>query len=172
MESYGNNGLVPDINVVSNVTANVEEKSMFGDYGKNSVKDIFEESVMSEIFFSEGNVENIQMLIRFRVNKETGKTIDRQSNNNLVIIMRSIFLQYGDASITTVEALKKEIRSLNDRVAKYSVDNIISQLGQHDTYLNDISSMPRPLEHPKYENKPDSYTYDLSNINQPEQGGD
>jgi len=171
METYGNNGLVPDINVVSNVTADVEEKSMFGDYGKNSIKGIFEESSMSEIFFSEGNVENIQKLIRFRVNKETGKTIDRQSNNNLIIIMRSMFLQYGDASINTVEALKKEIRSLNDRVAKYSVDNIVSQLSQHDTYLNDISSMPRPLEHPKYENK-QSYTYDLSNINQPDQGGD
>ena len=55
METYGNNGnngLVPDINVVSNVTEDVEEKSMFGDYGKNSIKGIFEESSMSEIFFS------------------------------------------------------------------------------------------------------------------------
>ena len=171
METYGNNGRVPDINVVSNITAEVQEPSMFGDHGKNSVKDIFEDSPMSEIFFSEGNVENIQKLIRFRVNKETGKTIDRQSNNNVVIIMRSIFLQYGDASITTVEALKKEIRTLNDRVANYSVNNIVNQLGQHETYLSDISSMPRPLEHPKYDNKR-NYTYDISNINQPDDGGD
>lgn len=161
MEEYGNNGLVPDINVTSNISTEVKEESMFGDYGKNSVKEIFEESQVSEIFFSEGNIENIHKLIRYRVNKETGKTIDKQSNNNLIIIMRSIFLQYGDASINTIEALKKEIRSLNERVSKYSVDNIVGQLSQHDTYLNDISTLPRPLEHPRYENK-ESRTYDLS----------
>ena len=163
MENYGNNGLVPNIGQTGNITKNIEEKSMFGDYGKNSVKDIFEESPVSNIFFSQGNVENIQKLIRYRVNKETGKVIDRQSNNNLVIIMRSIFLQYGDASLTTKEALIKEIRNLNDRVANFSVDRIVGQLGQHDTYLKDISSMPRPLEHPKYDNKR-NYTYDTSNI--------
>lgn len=163
MENYGNNGLVPNIGQTGNITKNIEEKSMFGDYGKNSVKDIFEESPVSNIFFSQGNVENIQKLIRYRVNKETGKVIDRQSNNNLVIIMRSIFLQYGDASLTTKEALIKEIRNLNDRVANFSVDRIVSQLGQHDTYLKDISSMPRPLDHPKYDNKR-NFTYDTSNI--------
>jgi hypothetical protein len=163
MENYGNNGLVPNIGEVGNVTAKVEEKSMFGDYGKNSVKDIFEESPVSQIFFSQDNVENIQKLIRYRVYQQSNKKIDRQSNNNLIIIMRSIFLQYGDASITTKEALVKEIRNLNDRVADFSVDRIVSQLGQHDTYLKDISSMPRPLEHPQYENKR-SYTYDTSNI--------
>ena len=163
MENYGNNGLVPNIGQIGNITKNIEEKSMFGDYGKNSVKDIFEESPVSNIFFSQGNIENIQKLIRYRVNKETGKVIDRQSNNNLVIIMRSIFLQYGDASLTTKEALIKEIRNLNDRVANFSVDRIVSQLGQHDTYLKDISSMPRPLDHPKYDNKR-NYTYDTSNI--------
>tara|TARA_Y100000389_G_scaffold81595_1_gene78159 strand:- start:688 stop:1191 length:504 start_codon:yes stop_codon:yes gene_type:complete len=163
MENYGNNGLVPNIGQTGNITKNIEEKSMFGDYGKNSVKDIFEESPVSNIFFSQGNVENIQKLIRYRVNKETSKVIDRQSNNNLIVIMRSIFLQYGDASLTTKEALIKEIRNLNDRVANFSVDRIISQLGQHDTYLKDISSMPRPLDHPKYDNKR-NYTYDTSNI--------
>lgn len=163
MENYGNNGLVPNIGQTGNITKNIEEKSMFGDYGKNSVKDIFEESPVSNIFFSQGNVENIQKLIRYRVNKETSKVIDRQSNNNLVVIMRSIFLQYGDASLTTKEALIKEIRNLNDRVANFSVDRIVSQLGQHDTYLKDISSMPRPLDHPKYDNKR-NYTYDTSNI--------
>ena len=161
MNKSENNGLIPDINVPSNIGDVSRDKSMFGDYGKNSIKHIFEDSPITDIFFSEGNIENIQKLIRFRVHKETGKIIDRQSNNNLIIIMRSILLQYGDASITTVDALKKEIQSLNDRVSNYSVDNIISQLGQHDTYLNDISSMPRPLEHPKYENK-QSRTYDLS----------
>jgi hypothetical protein len=163
MENYGNNGLVPNIGQTGNITKNIEEKSMFGDYGKNSVKDIFEESPVSNIFFSQGNVENIQKLIRYRVNKETSKVIDRQSNNNLIVIMRSIFLQYGDASLTTKEALIKEIRNLNDRVANFSVDRIVSQLGQHDTYLKDISSMPRPLDHPKYDNKR-NYTYDTSNI--------
>ena len=45
----------------------------------------------------------------------------------------------------------------------FSVDRIVSQLGQHDTYLKDISSMPRPLERPQYDNKR-NYTYDTSNI--------
>ena len=58
MENYGNNGLVLNIGEVGNVTTNVEEKSMFGDYGKNLLK-IFLKSSVSQIFFSQDNVENI-----------------------------------------------------------------------------------------------------------------
>ena len=77
--------------------------------------------------------------------------------------MRSMFPSIWRHSLTTKEALIKEIRNLNDRVANFSVDRIVSQLGSTDTYLKDISSMPRPLDHPKYDNKR-NYTYDTSNI--------
>ena len=116
MENYGNNGLVPNIGEVGNITTNVEEKSMFGDYGKNTVKDIFEDLLLVKYFFHKIMLKIFKSLIRYRVYQQSNKKIDRQSNNNLIIIMRSIFLQYGDISITTKEALIKEIRNLNDRV--------------------------------------------------------
>lgn len=169
MENYGNNGLITDINIVGNITSDIQDKPLFDDYGKNSVKDIFEDSHMSQIFFSEDNINNIHKLIRYRVYKETNKIIEKQSNKDMLIIMRSIFLQYGDASISTINALKEEIIKLNEKATGYAVNNIVSHLGQHDTYIKDISTMPRPMDLPVYDNKKNT-TYDISNlISQPHQ---
>ena len=52
--------------------------------------------------------------------------------------------------------------SIDKSVIDYSVSNISSQLKQYDTYLNDISKLPEPLEHPKYDR--DNKTYDISNL--------
>ena len=75
--------------------------------------------------------------------------------------MRSIYLQYANSVVNSLQILKN-IRTLNKIVVDYCVENVIEQLNQYDGYLQKISSAPTPLEHPKQTRT--SYTYDMSNI--------
>jgi hypothetical protein len=88
--------------------------------------------------------------------------IGYQSENELFVIMRSIYLQNAN-SILTSDKMLTNIRVLNKMVVDYSVKNIADQLDQYDGYLQKISSAPVPMEHPRAGNT-DSYTYDMSNI--------
>ena len=60
--------------------------------------------------------------------------------------MRSTYLQYTK----NTDDFQTELNSLNTYVVNYSVKNIINNISHYLYYLNDISNLPRPLEHPKY----------------------
>ena len=84
-------------------------------------------SPLRESFFSDGNVRYIlqQMITRYR--KETGKTIDTQDENELRIIMSSVFdtnaLHTGDVS--------KEVKELNEIVLSITLDQIDAGVKAH-----------------------------------------
>ena len=72
--------------------------------------------------------------------------IDRQSDTELLIVMRSIFLQN---SKNLDYDLKQQILQLNNLVLNYSVDNVISAILAHVGYLNDIDKPYTLMEHPQ-----------------------
>ena len=76
--------------------------------------------------------------------------------------MRSIYLLYGNSMVLSDDIIKN-IQELNERVIDYSVESINSQLEQYKGYLNKVSKLPVPIEHPIYDNK-QNYTYDMSNL--------
>tara|TARA_B110000285_G_C14940361_1_gene521714 strand:- start:583 stop:894 length:312 start_codon:yes stop_codon:yes gene_type:complete len=102
------------------------------------------------------------MSIRYGVNQRTTKTISNQSEKELYIIMRSIMLQYANFKNGTSEVVE-EVKRLNAKVLTYCIDNVSSNVLQYIKYLDDINSLPIPIERPEYLNK-DNYTYDISNI--------
>jgi len=157
-----NNGRVVDIN---KPTANMimQSDTLFKNNSQVSLKGIVEQSKTSEIFFSEANIDIIQQTIRYQIFKRNDKIISRQSENELIIVMRSIFLQYGDSGPTDDELVQENIKKLNTRVIAYCVNNISNQLEQHDLYIENINNLPVPLDNPAYENK-QNYTYDTTNI--------
>ena len=104
----------------------------------------------------------LQKTIRYRVYNELNTIISEQSTNELNVIMRSIFLQYGD-SLVSPEKYIEHIHSLNERVVNFSVEQVVSQVQQYGGYLNKLSSLPVPIEHPVHDNKR-NYTYDTSNL--------
>ena len=57
-----------------------------------------------------------------------------------------IYLQY----VQNLNDINKEIITMNKFVIDYCVHNIISNIKHYLFYLNDISKLPEPLEHPKY----------------------
>jgi hypothetical protein len=160
-----NNGLVQDINrKTSREYSNKMNPSLFDNHGEYSLKGIVEQSPISQIFFSPMNVNGIQDTIRYRVYKvnTSDGVISPQSENEMFIIMRSIYLQYGNSMVLSDDIIP-EIRGLNEKVISYCVDNISSQLKQYKGYRDKVSKLPVPLEHPIYDNKK-NFTYDSSNL--------
>ena len=107
----------------------------------------WESNPLNQTFFSPENVQIVQNLIRKRVYDESnGKyIIDPQSTDELLIVMRSMYLTYGKNQPTRI---REQIEDLNRLVADWSVPKIISEISMYETYRRDASTMPVPLSHP------------------------
>jgi len=106
----------------------------------------WEPNPLNQTFFSPPNVQIIQNLIRKRVYDETdGQIIDPQSTDELLIIMRSMYLTYGRNEPIRV---REQIEELNKRVADWCVPKIVSEISMYLTYRKDVSTLPVPLSHP------------------------
>ena len=101
---------------------------------------------LSDIYFSKQNIDALQLGLKNMIlNKSQGKyNISRQSDIELKIVMRSIYLQYAtnsrDVDIIT------QVKTLNKRVLDWCVPEIISNIKQQEKYMLDISTLPRPIE--------------------------
>ena len=69
--------------------------------------------------------------------------IGRQKDDELKIVMRSIYFQY---SKNLPNNIKEQVLDLNTRVIDWCVPEIISNIKQTQRYIRDISTMPVPLE--------------------------
>lgn len=143
---FDNNGRV---DLVNNNNFNMydmfkeETKSKY--VSEEAIKSIHSKNELSEIFFSRQNIDILQNAIRYLVYKKTcGKhVIDKQSETDLIIVMRSIYLQYGKH---TPYAIKEQIKDLNERVLEYCVPKIIGEIHMYLQYRKDISSLPVPMD--------------------------
>jgi hypothetical protein len=113
---------------------------------ENSIRTIQEESLLSKAFFSKKNLNIIQNAIRKNVfDLNSGKYIvDKQSDIELEIIMRSMFLQYSE---NRTDDIAQQITALNDYVVQYSVPIVNSNLHQYLQYKKDVSTLTVPLRH-------------------------
>jgi len=165
-QPINSNGYMRDIyQTTRNEYMEHNEPMIFNNKRSYSLKGIIQETPMSNLFFSDLNVKAIQMTIRYRIFTEKEETIGFQSENELFVIMRSIYLQNAN-SVLTSDKMLGNLQTLNAMVVTYSVKNIGDQLDQYRGYLTKISSAPTPMEHPRSANT-DSYTYDMSNIISP-----
>ena len=156
-----NNGLLKDVKKIHNLKSFSNSNSMFNN-SNDVIKGLIEESPLSKEFFSNKNIEAIQKSIRYQVHNETNKIIDNQSTNELLTIMRSIFIQFNDISTNSLDFLN-HILSLNKKVIDFASDQIKIQVTQYDGYLNKLSQLPTPIERSKpAENK--NYTYQFDNL--------
>ena len=159
--NYPNNGRVSDIRRISNYRK-IDENILYDNSRETSLKGILEPSKVSNIFFSNENQEILQKNIRYGVYQEINKKISKQSKEELITIMRSIYLQEGGQMVNSNNEVIEEIKKLNDKVINYSVKHIVVKLKQHDMYLNDLSRLPVPIDRPQYDKK--TMSYDMSNL--------
>ena len=66
-------------------------------YKNESLRSIQTESLLSKTFFSSENIDSLQNMLRYNVWLKSNKrhVIGRQSETQLHIVMRSIYLQYA-----------------------------------------------------------------------------
>lgn len=152
-----------DENIKLKGTRNIEMSD--NDISKSNTKHLFKnlygETPLTFLFFSEKNIDNVQDLIKFIVHRETNQVIDKQSNQELLIVMRSIFLEYSshprlfkkdmneDDKKKLLTEYKNEVSRLNEIVLNSIVPKIVSQMQQYITYLKDASTPQYQMEIPK-----------------------
>jgi hypothetical protein len=93
---------------------------------------------VNEQFFSPENVTVLQDRIRTLVRGMVNADIDRQSDVDLMLVMRSYYLQYAGESV----------EQLNDRVAGFSANRIAVEVEAYRYYRKDILDFPAPIARP------------------------
>jgi hypothetical protein len=91
-------------------------------------------------FFGAENLDRLQRRLRQVVARLTGYEIDRQSDEQLMIVMRYVYMQ---SSTHTGGAA--EVARLNELVLREVVPQVGSGLAQYMAYLRDASSLPTPI---------------------------
>ena len=120
------------------------------DFQTDMLRGNWEKSPVSQGFFSSDNIEILQNRIRkavFDRSTPKGYVIDKQSVDELKIIMRAIYLQYARNLPNDVPA---QVDDLNTKVIDWSVPHILSAVDHYNFYINDISHLPIPLAQPQH----------------------
>ena len=101
-----------------------------------------QDSPLSSAFFSAPNVDAIQALVRDVIKRRTTYSIDRQSDDSLLAIMRYVYVR--DSKNVTPD-IRGEVRRLNGLVVAEAAPIVASGMAQHLAYLRDASEIPTPL---------------------------
>ena len=115
---------------------------------------LWDDTKLSEVFFSNANIQIIQNGIRAGVfQRSNGQyTIGQQDCDSLKIIMRSVFLQNASNKPFNI---KGQVEQLNNIVLNYCIQQVYSEAQGYMKYLDDASTLVVPLSNPMVES-----TYD------------
>jgi hypothetical protein len=125
-----------------------EQNSLFDNFAQNATKSIIMPSKLSSVFFSRQNVDYIQNRIIQEVYRiSNGKhKIGRQSDTELAIIMRSIYLQFSKNNDTDI---RPQIRELDEMVVDECVPIVLNAVEQYIKYKYDVSNLQVPIDLPE-----------------------
>jgi len=133
---------------------NIKDMKMFDNENKinnnfqvEALYGIQETSTLNQLFFSKKNMDIIQNMIRYTVYEKSEKkfVIDRQSDVELEIVMRSIYLQH---SPNLPNKIKEQIQYLNKLVSDWCSEQIIPEVSQYFGYMKELEYMPVPIDLP------------------------
>jgi hypothetical protein len=140
-----NNGRIDILNNNDNKKVKTFTKSILNDNNTNSISQNLTNTDVSLKYFSKENINKIQTAIIMDVYSKSNKEylICKQSEQELIIIMRSYYLQYSKNLPTNVYS---QIEELNNMVISWSVDEIIKNIRQYVNYKKTCSTLPMPME--------------------------
>jgi len=121
-----------------------QEKMDNSTFYAEAVQGHFTPNPVSNLFFSCNNIDVLQDGLRYKIYQITnGKhVIGRQSEQDMKVIMRSIFLQYAK---NLPQDVVGQVRELNGLVLEWTVKEVLSNLKQYDKYRQDVSTLPMPM---------------------------
>jgi hypothetical protein len=117
------------------------------DVRRELVGHIHYETPLNTVFFSVDNIEKLQQDIQEQVFLMSGKKhrIDRQSDDDVKLIMRSYYLMFGRNNPMTIA---EDLADLNSRVVGYASAKIFSELDFYLFYRKDIEDFAPPIANP------------------------
>ena len=148
------------MNKVSNGRIDIQSpdtRSLFNMYDKipahqcttyrNPLEGQWDDSTLSNAYFSKENIQIIQNGIRAGVYKQSNNQyiVAPQDCDSLKIVMRSIFLQY---SANLPGNISGQIEALNQMVLNFCIQQVYSEAKGYMKYLSDASNMYVPIAHP------------------------
>lgn len=112
----------------------------------------FQRSPLSDSYFSKQNIQYIQNGIRQGVYDKSQRriSVDQQPEDQIVMVMRSMYLQYSKNLDTNIET---QVKDLNRLVLNFCVNNVFNEAVAYLKYREDASTMHIPIIHPIYSNK-------------------
>jgi hypothetical protein len=113
---------------------------------REALNGVFEESELSNLYFSKANIQIVQNGIRAGIYEKTNKEhiIPPQNIDNIKIIMRNIYIQYAENQ----NNITSEIERLNQLVLGYIIPQVHGSLVSYFKYIKDQSTLVIPLELP------------------------
>lgn len=126
---------------IDNNYQDVELNNFQGD----AIKGNFNKNCLNDVFFSDDNIDALQIGMRNMVaNATEGKEIiGRQSDIELKIIMKAIYLEYGK---NQNDNILEQTKDLNKKVLDFAVPRILTEIRQYKEYVKDASSVHIPME--------------------------
>lgn len=132
-------------------------------FTEESIRGIHEKNELNSIFFSQLNIDALQEGIRNKVYIKSNKKhiIGKQSEDELKIIMKSVYLQ--NAYFDKNDVLN-EIRYLNGKIIDFCVPRILEEINQYLYYVNDIKNLPKPMEYGQFSSNKGTKVLELKNF--------
>jgi hypothetical protein len=118
------------------------EPSMASSMVKENIQYRHSNTSLNEQFFGQENIEVLQQQIRATVASMVGARIDRQSDSDLLMVMRSYYLTYAQ-NVPGQEA--QELQELNARVVAFCSNRIAVEVEAYRYYRKDILDFPAPI---------------------------
>jgi hypothetical protein len=115
---------------------------------------IWNESPLSQAYFSQNNIQIIQNAIRAGVYYKSNKQyiVAQQDCDAVKVIMRSIYLTHAaNQSIN----LTQQIENLNKLVIEYCMEEVYKEAIGYKKYLRDVSSIADPIALPMFDSQMD-----------------
>ena len=147
MSTFQNGRVVTDGQTMKDISMIDKRGENMTNFQVEALYGIQETSLLNQLFFCKKNMNTIQDMIRFNVYEKSDKKyiIDRQSEIELEIIMRSIYLQH---SPNLPDKIKEQLKYLNNLVSNWCVEKIIPEVQQYNGYIKEIEYMPLPIDLP------------------------
>ena len=121
---------------------------------RNATEGLWTSSPLSQVFFSQQNIQIIQNGIRAGIYQMSNGqyTISPQDCDSLKIVMRSVFLQY---SANQPNNITQQVAQLNKIVLDYCIQQVYSEAQGYMKYIDDASTLVVPISHPVMANDND-----------------
>jgi len=114
---------------------------------RNPTEGLWDESALSNAYFSHQNIQILQNGIRAGVyHKSNGQyIIGPQDCDSLKIVMRSVFLQNASNQPNNIP---QQIAELNKMVLNFCIQQVYSEAQGYMKYIDDASTLVVPIAHP------------------------